>query len=332
MGKSLSSRCRERQRSKSHTHTHKTARCVHGHTKLKTESAASSYSSTINGGAKEEPWRIQAWLSPLEPYGRHQDVSNGRQNNVGDWVLQKNEFKTWCKSQNGSVNPTLLCWGSQGVGKTYIRYRSISRNHRGMLIRNKISSLVIDTLYEQARRAGVVVLFFYCDNRAHESQSAVNIIGSLLRQFALGALGIPEGIHSAFEESRQGGGKGLKLLDMVELFVKTISSIERAYICIDAADELLPQDRSEFLNALGQIIREVPNTRLFLTGRPHIRGEIEKRLTDGTYSINVVVDQGDIARHLSRKMDDDNARDEDVMTEDLKSDIMGGMSETSSEK
>ena len=201
-----------------------------------------------------------------------------------------------------------------------------------MLTRNKISSLVIDTLCEQARREGVVVLFFYCDNRAQESQSAVNIIGSLLRQFALGAAGIPEGINSAFEESRQRGGKRLQLPDIVELFVKTISSIERAYICIDAADELLPQDRSEFLNALGQIIREVPNTRLFLTGRPHIRGEIEKGLMEGAYSINIVVDQGDIARHLSRKMDDENAQDTDAMTEDLKSDILGGTSEKSSEK
>ena len=177
-----------------------------------------------------------------------------------------------------------------------------------------------------------MVLFFYCDNRAQESQSAVNIIGSLLRQFALGAAGIPEGINSAFEESRQRGGKRLQLPDIVELFVKTISSIERAYICIDAADELLPQDRSEFLNALGRIIREVPNTRLFLTGRPHIRGEIEKGLMEGAYSINIVVDQGDIARHLSRKMDDENAQDADAMTEDLKSDILGGTSEKSSEK
>ena len=201
-----------------------------------------------------------------------------------------------------------------------------------MLTRNKISSLVIDTLCEQACRKGVVVLFFYCNDQEQKDQSAVNIIGSLLRQFAVGAAEVPKGIRSAFEESRQEGRKGPQLPEMVELFVKTIISIERAYICIDAADELLPQDLSEFLDALGQIIREAPNTRLFLTGRPHIRREVEKHLTEGAYSINVMVDQGDIARHLSQKMDDGNARDADLNTKDLKSNVRGGMSEKPSEK
>ena len=200
-----------------------------------------------------------------------------------------------------------------------------------MLTRNKISSLVIDTLCEQACRKGVVALFFYCNGQEQKNQSAVNIIGGLLRQFAVGAAEIPKEIHSAFKELGQGGGKGLQLPDMVELFVKTITPIERAYICIDAADELLPQDLSGLLDALGQIIREVPNTRLFLTGRPEICREVEKHLMEGVYSINIMVDQGDIARHLSQKIDDDNARGADK-TDDPKNNLRGGMSEKPSEK
>ena len=190
---------------------------------------------------------------------------------------------------------------------------------------------MIDTLCEQARRNGVVVLFFYCDHRVQKGQSAVNIIGCLLRQFVWGAAEIPEGVHSLFEdsESRKGCRKGLQLPDMVKLFIKTIIPIERAYICIDAVDELPPQDRSEFLDALRQIIREVPNTRLFLTGRPHLREETEKHLMEGAYCINVVVDQGDIAKHMSRKLD--ISRDTGVVTEDLKNDTTAGMSEKASE-
>jgi len=199
-----------------------------------------------------------------------------------------------------------------------------------MLIRNEISSLVIDTLGEQARRDGVVILFFYCDPRARKEQSAVNIIGCLLRQFVLGGAGIPEGIRSASEEFRQTYGKGLQLPDMVKLFVKTIIPVERAYICIDAADELLPEDRSKLLGALGQIARDAPNTRLFLTGRTNIRGEIEKHFMNGAYNINIETDQGDVARQISRKMDT-NARDADMLTENPIKDIMGGTSEKSSE-
>ena len=72
-------------------------------------------------GATEESLRIQTWLSPLEPHVRHQDVRSRRLDGVGDWVLQKDEFESWCKSQDGSANPTLLCYGGQGAGKTYIR-------------------------------------------------------------------------------------------------------------------------------------------------------------------------------------------------------------------
>ena len=76
-------------------------------------------------GVSGESARIQEWLSPLEPHARHQDVRNRRLDGVGEWVLQKNEFESWRKSQDSSVNHTLLCYGNQGAGKTYIRYKSI---------------------------------------------------------------------------------------------------------------------------------------------------------------------------------------------------------------
>ena len=156
------------------------------------------------------------------------------------------------------------------------------------------------------------------------------MIGSLLRQIALGAAGIPGEIQNAFKKLGQ-GGKCLRLLEMQELFTKTIGSCERVYVCVDAMDELLPQHRSEFLRALRQIIQEAPNTRLFLTGRPHIRGELDKHLTRGAHTIQIVPDQGDIARYLSRKMDEDGDRDPDLMTENLRNDIMKTVLEKASE-
>jgi len=169
-----------------------------------------------------------------------------------------------------------------------------------------------------------VVLFFYCDYRTKKAQSAVNIIGCLLRQFVLGAAGIPEGIRNAFDESGQGNRKGLLLREMVKLFIKTMIPMERAYICIDAVDELLPEERAKFLDALGQISRQAPNTRLFLTAMPKIRGEIEKHFVDGAYSKIVEIDQGDIARDISRNIDD-SLRDGDVLAGDSINDMIAGM-------
>ena len=199
-----------------------------------------------------------------------------------------------------------------------------------MLTRDKTSSLVIDSLREQSCQQNVVVLSLYCDYQAQKDQSAVNMIGSLLSQVVLGAGQIPAEIQSVFE-LKQRGRHILRLPDMLKLFAKTISSIERVYICFDGVDELLPQNRSELLRALRQIVRDAPNVRLFLTGRPYIRGELDKHLTMGAYIIQVVADQGDIARYVSRKMDDDDDRDPDLMSDDLKHDILRIMLEKASE-
>ena len=157
------------------------------------------------------------------------------------------------------------------------------------------------------------------------------MIGGLLRQVALGAPRIPDEIKCAFHESQREGGQGLRLADMVKLFVKTIGSTRLVYLCVDAVDEVLQQHRSEFLRALRQIIQDAPNLRLFLTGRPYICGELDKHLTKGAYIIHAMVDQGDITRYLSQKIDHDDDQDPGLMTENLRGDIMKTMLEKASE-
>ena len=94
-----------------------------------------------------------------------------------------------------------------------------------MLTSNEISSLVIDTLRKQMRGQNIAVIFLYCDYQAQKDQSAVNMIGSLVRQAALRAPVIPSEIKSAFDESKQEGGDGLQLPDMVKLFFKVAATL-----------------------------------------------------------------------------------------------------------
>jgi len=199
-----------------------------------------------------------------------------------------------------------------------------------MLTNNKISSLVIDTLRKQTRGRNVAVLSLYCDYQAQKAQSAVNMIGALLRQVVLRARRIPDEIKSAFDEANRDGGEGLPLPAMVKLFIKAIDSIELVYLCVDAVDEVLRERRPEFLRALRQITRDTPNVRLFLTGRPYIRGELDNYLAEGANVIEIVVDPGDITKYVSHKIEDDSHQDPDLMTEDLKTDIMRTMLERTS--
>ena len=66
---------------------------------------------------------ILTWLSPLEPGIRHQDIRTPRLDNVGDWLLQTEEFRTWrdCTREDEIEKATIFCCGDPGVGKTYIR-------------------------------------------------------------------------------------------------------------------------------------------------------------------------------------------------------------------
>jgi len=67
--------------------------------------------------------QILTWLSPLEARLRHQGIRRARAENVGEWVLQTEEFRSWYASSGGdeSENAVLFCYGDPGVGKTFIR-------------------------------------------------------------------------------------------------------------------------------------------------------------------------------------------------------------------
>ena len=67
--------------------------------------------------------QLLAWLSPLEPKLRHRDIQEQRVDNVGEWLMQTEEFKSWrdCHGEDEGDNAVLFCYGAPGVGKTFIR-------------------------------------------------------------------------------------------------------------------------------------------------------------------------------------------------------------------
>ena len=79
--------------------------------------------SYISPTVADERPNILAWLSPLDPKLRHQDIRNCRVGSVGEWILQTEEFRGWYAGgeRGESGNSVLFCYGGPGVGKTYIR-------------------------------------------------------------------------------------------------------------------------------------------------------------------------------------------------------------------
>jgi len=198
-----------------------------------------------------------------------------------------------------------------------------------LLISCDISSLVIDTLCKQAVREKAAVACFYFDFAAQEEQSLAAILGSVLKQIVGGLDDVPERIVKAFRDSEKViGGQRLAPAEMVE-FLQDISSSQCTFICIDALDECPAGHRVKLLDSLNKILQKSPGARIFLTGRPHIGGEVERHLAGRVATRSITPTKGDIVIFLRAKLREDTVPD--AMDESLEQEIIRNIPETVSE-
>ena len=81
--------------------------------------------------------------------------------------------------------------------------------------------------------------------------------------------------------------------------------------------------------SLGQILPGSPNTRLFMTGRPHVWSGVERKLGGAVTFIPIQPTEDEFFRYLREKLRNDSAPD--AMTTVLETDIMKSIPEISSE-
>jgi len=291
-----------------------------------------SYNNVTLIVADDEP-KILAWLSPLEPQVRHQDICEQRVDRVGNWLLETKEFRGWYNGSgnDGSDYAALFCYGEPGVGKSYIWYESLSARNEGhgLLTVNGDSSVVVDYLCERVVEQDMAVACFYYDFASREAQSATNMLGSLLKQLLSGLEAISVEIVQRFRGQKKAiGGRRIQLADIVKMCA-AVTSLQRTFICVDALDECVPRHRLEVLGALGQILRGSPNTRIFMTGRSHIRGVVERQLRGRITSVSILPREDDIVTYLRARLGNDETPE--AMDSSLESDIMKSIPEEISE-
>jgi len=189
-----------------------------------------------------------------------------------------------------------------------------------VLIRGYASSLVIDRLCDQAREQNATVSCFYFDFAAQKEQTTTNMLGALLKQLVCGLEETPEEISRAYRDQRSAvGGRGPLLSDIVKMLQAT-SSKKRTFICIDALDECVAGYRVKVLDSLNQILEKSPGTRIFVTGRPHIRPEIGRRLAGRVTSLSISPKRGDIIAYLHTRLAEDTTPD--AMDSSLEAEIL----------
>ena len=182
---------------------------------------------------------------------------------------------------------------------------------------------------DEAGEEDTAVMYFYFDFAARNEQSPANMLGSLLRQLVSGLEKIPESVVQGFQKQRKGsGGRGLQVSGVLEMF-QAITVTKRMFICVDALDECVPEHRIVVLESLRQIMQGSSKTRLFMTGRPQVRSEVEKRLNGAANFISIQPTEDGVVRYLRSKLK--NGATPEIMSSTLEEGIMKIIPEMNSE-
>jgi len=130
----------------------------------------------------------------------------------------------------------------------------------------------------------------------------VNMLGSLVRQLISGKGEIPDAIAQDYRKEKGAiGGRGLQVPEILKMF-GTITTTKRLFICVDALDECVPEHRMVVLGSLGEILQGFPNIRLFITGRPQVRSEVERELGEAAVFVFIRATEDGVLRFLREKL------------------------------
>ena len=191
------------------------------------------------------------------------------------------------------------------------------------------SSLVTDSLCDQARGQKFAVTCYYFDFAAQKEQSSTSMLGALLKQIVSGLKEVPKEIAQAYKDQKMViGGRGPQLADITEM-LRTATSEKPTFVCIDALDECVAAYQIKLLNLLNQILEGSPGTRIFVTGRPHIQAEVERRLSGRVTTLRITPQRHDIVSFIHSRLDEDTIPD--AMDSRLKADILTKILEDISE-
>ena len=181
---------------------------------------------------------------------------------------------------------------------------------------------MIDNLRSLYPNIGIACL--YADYKDQTNQTLANILGTFLSQFLTKAQEpIPdEVIKKLCDIQRQREKVGVE--DHLALLKIRLHQLQRTFICIDAVDELEPKVRQRLLDVLKELSSN--NTRIFLTGRNHVEGEVQKRflVTQGQ-TVIISATEHDIEEYIRQQIKEDHDLNPEAMDEVLAKDIVGAI-------
>ena len=181
------------------------------------------------------------------------------------------------------------------------------------------SSIVIDDLisrFTKPRKIKVAIAYLYSDYRDQNAQTVIHILGALLQQFiwSKSILPLPQVVRDSLDSIKTTGSTPGKE-ELLTLLQTTVQNLERAFICIDALDELEARTRRELLQAISHLVTHSDTLRVFITGRKQIQEEVQQLFR---ISVDIAAHPDDIRSYLKREIAEDEnpaAMDEVLQSE-----------------
>ena len=170
----------------------------------------------------------------------------------------------------------------------------------------------------------------YADYKDQNNQTLAHILGCFLRQFLISSQApIPDEVIQKLQYIQQQGRKpGTE--DILVLLQIRLHQLKRAFVCIDAVDELEPKVRQQLLNLLKDLVTNNKNISLFLTARGHIESEVQKRFrVIREYRVEINASQQDIQQFVRQQIKDDYDLNPEAMDLVLAKDIEDAIIENS---
>jgi len=175
-------------------------------------------------------------------------------------------------------------------------------------------------LRDEAKGQNMAVTSFYFDFAVRKELTATAILGSMLKEMINAMEIFPKEISRGIEEKGPTVTKWRpELADIVEI-LQLITSSQPTFMCIDGLDECVGAQRVRILDSLELILKKAPGTRIFMTGRPHFRAEIEERLAGRVVSVPAGPNKDDIITYLRARLAEDETPD--AMEGSLEADIL----------
>jgi hypothetical protein len=150
------------------------------------------------------------------------------------------------------------------------------------------------------------VLWIYCDYRDEHQQTAVNVIGALLKQVIIADPNAYDPIIQSLERMQK-NKRQLDLETAYGLLGKALQRFDKVYICIDALDEF-QEHRSPFLRSLNILLEWRDSLKIFLTSRPHVEPYAKDHTGSSVLSsVTLEASKTDIIKYLESQIDSDDA-------------------------